>query len=529
MNKDLKIITEVNRLVHILTDISDGIYQTPKFQRDFVWSKSNILQLFDSIKNGYPIGSILLWKPKTDVFEKTNKLGPYIIPDNKDSFWFILDGYQRLSSIFGCLFDPDSNKLDFDEIVWSNKFNIWYDLSTEEFFIPRQNVSTSPYQVALYKLINTKEAFKFQTNLVNNNISDEMVDIYMERYSELGTTFIDYTLPTINIEGGNITEAVEIFSRINSRGMDISPDWMISALTYNKDKNFRLGSLIDDLLNSLEAYNFHKLPKARDIILKCIMNSFGKSYLDQSNNLEQLAKRQDFIKISKKTISSIEKAVQFLYQDLLVLDSKYLPYLPQLIFITDFFNTLENPSERQLYDLKRWFWITSYSNYFTIYTISKQRKAYYQFRKYLNNETSEIVYYDTPNIPFQTLDFPVKNFSGSARYNCLCLFMLNYSKNFQTIERKSADCLYELKLINSKAHTNIPENTILYFNNSDDNVLTKKSIIENRLINNDNYFIDENVTNHLKSNKNNKAIKFRKNCIIENEQKFVTNLGLIYK
>ncbi|MFA0173234.1 hypothetical protein AB4424_24965, partial [Vibrio splendidus] len=93
----------------------------------------------------------------------------------------------------------------------------------------------------------------------------------------------------------------------------------------------------------LEQYNFQNVPNPRDLILKCITHSFGKAYFDQSNNLTTLAKRKDFIEVAKKTINSIEKSAKFLYEELLVLDGKQLPYIPQLIFITDFFNTLDMP------------------------------------------------------------------------------------------------------------------------------------------------------------------------------------------
>ena len=433
MNKKLTIEPKVRRLVNWIESINKGSIQVPQFQRDYVWDLNAIKDLFDSIKLGYPIGSILLWKPERETFDRSNEMGGFLIKEPKDTseYWYILDGFQRLSTLYGCLTEPNKDNHIIDPSLWEKKFNIYYDLMTEEFLNPRPGGVIEPYQVPLFSLIDTKAAFSFQTNLAKHNIPAKNIELFMERYADLGARLIDYEVPSITIDGGHIKEAVDIFSRVNSKGTEISPDWMISALTYSKDSGFRLGSLIDELLLDLEEYNFHNISNARDLILKCITHSFGKAYFDQSNRIEQLAMRADFIAVTRKTVESIKKAVKFLNKELLVLNGKQLPYVPQLIFITDFFNTLSQPSDEQISDLKKWFWITTYSNYFTIYTISKQREAYKQFRDYLEGKTNEIVFNDKPGIAFKTVEFPVKINAGSVRSNALILFLLNYSNDFK--------------------------------------------------------------------------------------------------
>lgn len=432
MNKKLTIEPKVRRLVNWVESINKGSIQVPQFQRDYVWDLNAIKDLFDSIKLGYPIGSILLWKPESESFDRSEELGGYLIPNPKDSeYWFILDGYQRLSTLYGCLTDPNKGATLKDMQLWKKKFNVYYDLKTEEFLVPRNDNQIEPYQVPLYSLIDTKAAFSFQSGLIENGLSHKDIETFMERYAELGSSLIDYEVPSITIDGGHIKEAVDIFSRVNSKGTDISPDWMISALTYNKNKDFRLGSLIDELIIELEKYSFHDISNIRDLILKCITHSFGKAYFDQSSRIEKLAERHDFIDVTRETMGSIKKAVEFLNYELLVLSGKQLPYIPQLIFITDFFNTIKSPTRRQIEDLKHWFWVTTYSNYFTIYTISKQREAYKQFKNYLTGMTDEIVYNDKPEIPFKTAEFPLKINAGSVRSNALTLFLINYFNDFK--------------------------------------------------------------------------------------------------
>lgn len=52
---------EILRLEEIVLGIRRGEIRLPSFQRPFVWTRSDMLDLLDSIYQGYPVGSILLW------------------------------------------------------------------------------------------------------------------------------------------------------------------------------------------------------------------------------------------------------------------------------------------------------------------------------------------------------------------------------------------------------------------------------------------------------------------------------------
>lgn len=56
--KDLR--PSIDRIDDLARRILSGDILLPKFQRQFVWGKTQILRLLDSIAKGYPIGSILL-------------------------------------------------------------------------------------------------------------------------------------------------------------------------------------------------------------------------------------------------------------------------------------------------------------------------------------------------------------------------------------------------------------------------------------------------------------------------------------
>lgn len=527
---NLNIETRVRNLKSYLEDIERGVVQIPAFQRDFVWNRDKIKDLFDSIKNRYPIGSILFWRPDNTIGENKEKIGAYCIPKNEEPI-YILDGFQRLSTLFGCLTNPHRTNLKLDIKEWRDLFNLYYDLEEEVFIYLRTKVGNSPWQVPVYVLMNSSD-FRQYARKEFESIPDEgKIDLYYDRADKLSRILLEYQIASIDIKDATIEEAVEIFSRTNSKGESISLDWMANALSIKDD--FRFGDEIDNLLEDLKEYNFHKID--RNVIFRCIQSSFNnKLYIDNSK-IDILARRSDFADITRKTIPIIKNAVKFLYEDLLVLDGKLLPYNIQLIFIMDFFKKIPNPTERQIEDIKNWFWITSYSNYFTIYPLAHQRKAYYHFHEYLNGKNNDPVYNDNIKLKFSVASFPEKITMGSVRAKVLTLFLLNYSNRFDHVNSEDTDG-YSLQRLFSSLN-NRAGNIIPIINSFDDIRMKKKRDLSGWLLSpsfdiltNDKYFVNSKMQNIYSSAKMDtlQIILERERIIQEAEKVFAEDLGLEY-
>lgn len=551
MNNNIKIKTDKDKLSDYISNFEKGNLQVPAFQRDFVWTNDKKLELLDSIKKGYPIGSILLWRPdfeSEEDYEKfgTEKIGAYATPKRNMNSLYILDGFQRLSTLIGCLLHPHKAKqkgIERDDNEWQKNFNIVYNLKEELFEMNRSKGfdKLEFYQIPVYKLVDGKEYFTFQRQLNLFESDDNKIKDYLNKYEEMSLIFQNYEVPNTNIYGGGVTEAIDIFQRLNSTGAPITADWVVSARAFGKDKNFRLGTEIDKLLeNDLTLFNFQNLK--RDVILKCITNSFGGVYFDQAsknNNkkLEILVDREDFIPTTKKTFIAIQKAVKFLFEELLVLDSKLLPYNNQLIFITDFFSQVVNPRKKQLQALKKWFWISTYANYFTIYNLSKQRLAYMQFQDFVADDNTDPVYYDTKE-PFSTLEFPAKIEMGSVRKKALALFILNYSfrkeniLNSPSIHAEDIDGYKEYKLFKDEQTAENAIFVIEKFNATDNFSKTLKDLSFMLLPENqgkyEEFFISDEMCPIYQIKDMEKVLELRKTLIIAAEKAFVESLDVIY-
>ena len=102
-------------LVKLLEKIECGEIQLPDFQRDWVWSDDRIKSLLESVICGFPINSILLLacdagnlKFSCRTVEGVEKI--CIKPQA-----LILDGQQRLTSLFGAFFCDKPVKISNDK------------------------------------------------------------------------------------------------------------------------------------------------------------------------------------------------------------------------------------------------------------------------------------------------------------------------------------------------------------------------------------------------------------------------------
>jgi len=100
----------IRRIVSCLNDdeAEGGGFWLPNIQRPFVSNEAQIERLFDSIMREYPISTLLVWKTRElvkhrkfiDNFHHDLKLTHFYVPDNTRSKMMVLDGQQRLQSLF---------------------------------------------------------------------------------------------------------------------------------------------------------------------------------------------------------------------------------------------------------------------------------------------------------------------------------------------------------------------------------------------------------------------------------------------
>ena len=426
MVQRLSIRTSNRSLTSLLQYIKQGSIQVPQFQRGFIWERDNIKNLFDSINKGYPVGTVFLWKPsdKSDSLTQS-KLGAYTIPKRGQQDYYVLDGYQRLSSLFSCLYNGDTESITCDSDMLSKYFSLYYDTKVDEFIYLSRREAPKYWQFPLNVMLVASDFRKYyREHLEVECDNEEEIENILNQADRFCSRLLDYAILCTEIENADIYQAADIFSRINKEGTKVTIDWMVHALSYDKASGFDLAKTTDELITSLQPYHFEDI--SRNTIFRCFQSSFdNKIYFDQ-DKIEKLAKQDKFREVIKnQSVPAIKKAVRFLYEELHVIDRKLLPYPIQLVFFSEFFRRVDNPTDTQRDWLKKWFWLTTYTGFFTNHSLSEQREVFKQFLLAIDDNDFSIEPLEPYFFYIQKLNLPYEMTMRSVRSNALALFVIN--------------------------------------------------------------------------------------------------------
>src|SRR5690554_1311145 len=94
-------------LTTLIGRLREGRYVIPDFQREFEWKPWDIRELLRSIFLDYYIGSLLLWKGKTENFAALACEPLYGFTGKADPSHIVLDGQQRLTALYYAFLAPD--------------------------------------------------------------------------------------------------------------------------------------------------------------------------------------------------------------------------------------------------------------------------------------------------------------------------------------------------------------------------------------------------------------------------------------
>lgn len=410
-----KVKPEIYFLQGVLKNIAQGILRVPNFQRPFVWKPEDMIALFESIANGYPIGSLLFWKADQEC-QSLPHVGPYKIPENNSlPINYILDGHQRLSTLYGILTSSTNQN---QSSIYDWRWTIYYDLEKDSFLHFKKDNPPAHY-IALYTLLKTvdflKECRRIETKL------PEKANLYIEKAERLAQSIREYQIAITQIEGGDLASAVNIFARLNSKGRDISEDRMYSALTYREGQgSFNLASRIDAILDQLKDYNFsgiNRLTIFKSILVAAEKSISTKGRLSALNDIDNLP---SVVNMAEK---SILEAVKFLYEELKVPSYKLLPYPLQLILLSEFFRKCPSPKKQQLQQLKQWFWVSSFAGLETTNSY-KINLTIEEIRSFAQDTSSQFLFKQV-NFQEEARPFPENFGLHSSRVRVYVLFLLS--------------------------------------------------------------------------------------------------------
>ena len=207
----------------ILGMIDAGQFVIPEIQRAFVWKRSQVRDLIDSLYNGYPTGYIITWK-NPDVKTKDGKVanGKHVL----------IDGQQRITALMSAISGLEVLDEDFNKDRVKIAFNPITDDASKQFAVQDashlKDKKWIPDIADVFR--NDFDAFDFamryceeNDGIKPNDINKVITSLKGIANRQIGVIELDHTL--------DIDEVTEIFIRINSKGTALSQsDFVMSKM-----------------------------------------------------------------------------------------------------------------------------------------------------------------------------------------------------------------------------------------------------------------------------------------------------------
>lgn len=271
-------------------------YVLPAIQREFTWSPDQVCGLFDSLMQGYPIGSFLFWKVKPEhsqeyswygfmreYHRKKNRHCPVLdLPQR--SIVAVLDGQQRLTSLNIGLRGNHAEKeprkwwnnpdafptkylyLNLLSLAVENELGLKYDF---RFLTPDKATSDGDGQHHWFRVAEVwsfksgKDVHKTlqRNDLGNHELAyDILYDLYAVVHEKLEIPYFEETEQDLD-------KVLNIFIRVNSAGTPLSySDLLLSIATAQwkeLDARQAIHGLVDEMNETRHGFGFSK-----DLVLK---------------------------------------------------------------------------------------------------------------------------------------------------------------------------------------------------------------------------------------------------------------------
>ncbi|MFI5297236.1 MAG: DUF262 domain-containing protein [Polyangiales bacterium] len=350
-------------LKYLLAKIDHGKLALPDFQRDFVWDPGAIGDLLASLAQGFPAGSLLTirrgdgsWLEERE-FEGAPKLSKDSPPEE-----LVLDGQQRLTSLYGALYASHSHRffIDLERLAGEDA-----DFGAAVQAVPREAPK------GLDRVEAQAEGLMFPIErLLMGEFDDWIDEIAPHRRDEDASTLRrrlrdvskrtlknieDYRFPVVSLPSETRPEAVcKIFSTINSTGVQLTTFDLLAARWWSESVRLR---------------SEWKEARAKYPILETFFGDDGSPLL-QIMALAEKGRCTDgaindltaasFHAHWRNAVDGARGTLELLRDECGVFSAKFLPYRPAVVGLAAVWPSIASATGPRGGELreraKRWFW-----------------------------------------------------------------------------------------------------------------------------------------------------------------------------
>ena len=299
----------------------------------------------DSLLKGFPIGTFILWKTDERLRAVRNIGGAELPPTPQgDSVSYVLDGQQRLTSLFATL----------------KGLNVERSGRNEDFRSIIVDLEAGPNDTLVFTDSFDKSPGTFVSvfDLTTKDFDELGIDSrYRQRVRTLRDTVTEYQCSAIDVQEAEIDVATEIFTRINVTGKPLSVFEIMVAKTFDYERDFDLSEKTQTLLEELSDRDFGTIP---DIVFLQVISAIMTGECSKRDILR--LDKQEFIDAWPLAEDSIRSAVDHLRLSLGVPVSQLLPYKALVVPLAYFFAKHPSQPAGEMQDrLRDFFWRVSLS------------------------------------------------------------------------------------------------------------------------------------------------------------------------
>jgi Protein of unknown function DUF262 len=338
------------RLVATTLDLDDlvelawsGNIRVPHFQRDFRWTRQDVIRLFDSVVKRYPVGGLLLWRRPAPAQRLTLGALQIDAPQVDQALW-VVDGQQRVTSLANAL-HPDGAQ--------DSRFNLGYDVRDDR-IVNRPGID-DPYVIPLHTLFDLAKMLDwFATH-------PEVGD-YRSKAFELAKHLRQFAIPAYQVVQDDTRVLRDIFDRMNNYGKRLSRAEIFSALNAGRESDAEYTLTIDQIADHVDdQLSFGRVDA--DTVLRAILARRGPDVhreirleFDDDNRRGDLEFRnEDRDSAFAAGEEALVRAVRFL-RSIGVPHVALLAYRYLLVVLTRVFAHHPEPDPANLRLLGRWYW-----------------------------------------------------------------------------------------------------------------------------------------------------------------------------
>ena len=244
----------VKEAVNNINANSNGWF-LPAVQRPYVWgsryeSEKYICKLFDSILNGYPIGTLIVWNTDKEVpyreFMNDYEDGKIATLVDKSLWertdkWLVYDGQQRLQTLFSCLkYTLNKRILAYNLLYKTDNADEYYGFE----FIDKN--TDNPGYIKLPALFSKTDAekvsYRKKIQRTLTSLTEDEETLFETRFDKLWSVFVGTDVKSLAYfpidKTWNEDKVNDVFQRLNTGGVPLSGADLLFSKIKESDPSF---------------------------------------------------------------------------------------------------------------------------------------------------------------------------------------------------------------------------------------------------------------------------------------------------